>query len=260
MKAHLKGLQTFLIFILFFIFLRIFVWDFYKVSSVSMEPSLLSGDYILVNKQCYGPRFLNITKLIISGKIEYEQAKRLDLLKKNDVIVFDLPQFDYLFDSLSHIYGPALIKRVFGCPGDSISFQTEYSTSIGLAFSDRKLSSSDTNLYWRIHSFGPLYIPQKGDTLHFSINNYQYFKNIILYENTIYTSPCDSIFMTHYVFKKNYFFTLGDNFYNSRDSRFWGFLPETHIIGKASTILFSLDPDKPWYRKFRWNRFLKKIV
>ena len=86
---------------------------------------------------------------------------------------------------------------------------------------------------------------------HMRILEYRYDNDSVFF-NGIYTPR-------HY-FKYNYYFMIGDNYYQSNDSRFWGFLPETHIIGKAVLVLFSLDPGEQCYKKFRWTRFLKKIV
>jgi signal peptidase I len=51
----------------------------------------------------------------------------------------------------------------------------------------------------------------------------------------------------------------GDNFYMSADSRHWGFVPETHIIGKATRVLFSIDRGATWNKRFRWDRFMKRL-
>jgi signal peptidase I len=86
----------------------------------------------------------------------------------------------------------------------------------------------------------------------------------LLYEGCKTITRTDSVFINgkyakYYVVKNNYYFMKGDKFYNSADSRYWGFVPQTHVIGKAVLVLFSIDPDEPWYRCFRWGRFLKGI-
>lgn len=94
--------------------------------------------------------------------------------------------------------------------------------------------------------------------------NATHYKGMLLFEGNTIDIRKDSVFLngnyaSEYVFKENYYFMVGDNFYNSIDSRFWGFVPEKSIVGKAVLVLFSLDPDAKWYRKFRWGRFLRRI-
>jgi signal peptidase I len=65
--------------------------------------------------------------------------------------------------------------------------------------------------------------------------------------------------VTSYTFKQNYYFMMGDNRHNSLDSRFWGFVPEDHIVGKAFVIWLSVDPDAGFLEKIRWNRLFRLI-
>lgn len=117
---------------------------------------------------------------------------------------------------------------------------------------------------WNVDFFGPLYIPKAGDSVRLNIDDLPLYERIInVYEkNTLYTSK-DSVFINnkyckYYKFKMNYFFMMGDNRHNSADSRFWGFLPEDHIVGKTIMVLLSIDKSDAG-SKIRWDRWFKKV-
>ena len=111
--------------------------------------------------------------------------------------------------------------------------------------------------------FGPLIIPRTGDTLKIGVTNLPLYKRVIeVYEYNKVACRNDSVFINNqyaafYVFKMNYYFMMGDNRHNSADSRFWGFVPENHIVGKAIAVLFSIN--KSGKGKSRWERFFLKI-
>lgn len=118
---------------------------------------------------------------------------------------------------------------------------------------------------WNVDNYGPLEIPKKGQTVKLTMDNLPLYERIIdLYEandlkvkdNTIYIngSPADS-----YTFKMDYYWMMGDNRHNSADSRYWGFVPEDHIVGKAVFIWLSLDKDQPFYNKIRWSRLFSVV-
>jgi signal peptidase I len=117
----------------------------------------------------------------------------------------------------------------------------------------------DANFPWTPDNFGPLHIPKKGETVTLSPKNIALYRRIITaYEhhkleenNGVYT--IDGKQTNSYTFFYNYYWMMGDNRHRSQDSRFWGFVPETHIVGKASLIWFSYDKGP------RWNRFFKSI-
>ena len=119
---------------------------------------------------------------------------------------------------------------------------------------------------WNMDNYGPIIIPEKGATVKLTkINLPLYYRIISAYEGNSLVVKNDSICEINgkpsktYTFKMNYYFALGDNRHNSADSRFWGFVPEDHIIGKAVMILFSVDRSKNFFSGFRWNRLFKII-
>ncbi len=122
-----------------------------------------------------------------------------------------------------------------------------------------------TNEKWIQQSYGPLYIPRRGDTVKLDINNMSvYYRIITAFEHNQLMISNDSIYINgkhadKYIFKQNYYFMMGDNFWSSIDSRFWGFVPENHIIGKATSIVWSWDKQKEGWFKFRKGRMFKSI-
>lgn len=103
----------------------------------------------------------------------------------------------------------------------------------------------NSNYKWNVDNFGPLKIPGKGDTLKLDTLNLCLYERLIsVYEGNKIDIKNDSIFINNqyslmYIVKQNYYFMMGDNRHNSQDSRHWGFVPENHIIGKATRIIFS---------------------
>ncbi len=118
---------------------------------------------------------------------------------------------------------------------------------------------------WQVDEFGPLKIPRKGDTAYLDHSNINLYRRIIeSYESNKLEEKENKIFINdqevnRYVFKMNYYFMMGDNRYNSEDSRFWGFVPENHIVGKASMVWMSWDKEAKGLDKIRWNRLFRFI-
>ncbi len=118
---------------------------------------------------------------------------------------------------------------------------------------------------WWDNWFGPLYVPQKGSTINLTYQNLPcYIRLLTAYEHNKIDTLAGHIYIngnieTAYTFKKNYYFMMGDNRAYSVDSRFWGFVPEDHIISKASIILWSWDNKMTGWDKLRWKRLFSFI-
>jgi signal peptidase I len=119
---------------------------------------------------------------------------------------------------------------------------------------------------WTVDNFGPLIVPEKGMTIELNEKNIALYKRAITgYEGKdLYTRDgkvfIDDVETDSYTFEMNYYWMMGDNRHNSQDSRFWGFVPENHVVGKAVFIWLSLDPDYGLFDgKIRWSRLFSVI-
>ena len=121
------------------------------------------------------------------------------------------------------------------------------------------------NYAWNIDNFGPIKIPQAGEKIDLTITNLLIYQDIIeRYENNKLEIIDNQIYINdklseNYIFKMNYYWMMGDNRHNSADSRFWGFVPEDHIVGKALFIWMSWDKNAKGLKKIRWNRLFTSV-
>ena len=124
------------------------------------------------------------------------------------------------------------------------------------------------NLYtkWTRDNYGPIWIPSKGSTITLTLYNLPIYERCIhAYEGNKLEVKGDDIYIngkktTTYTFKMDYYWMMGDNRHNSADSRYWGFVPEDHIVGKPIVVWLSLDKDRGWFDgKIRWSRIFKWV-
>ena len=124
----------------------------------------------------------------------------------------------------------------------------------------------NANYKWTADNYGPVWIPKRGESIQLTLENLPiYERPIAVYEGNklqvkdgkIYINDKES---NSYTFKMDYYWMMGDNRHNSADSRYWGFVPEDHIVGKPLFIWLSLDEDRGWFDgKIRWNRLFRSV-
>jgi len=118
---------------------------------------------------------------------------------------------------------------------------------------------------WNMDNFGPLLLPAKGMSVALNDSTLVlYSRAIELYEHNTLQRKGNEILVNgkkadHYIFKMDYYWMMGDNRHNSLDSRFWGYVPEDHVIGKALITWMSVDSTQNLWNKVRWSRILKPI-
>ncbi len=118
---------------------------------------------------------------------------------------------------------------------------------------------------WNVDNLGPLWVPEKGATVKLTLQNLPLYRRIIeAYEHNTLKVQDSTIYIngepaTSYTFRYNYYWMMGDNRHASADSRYWGFVPETHIVGKPKYIWLSLNKEKRFPANIRLRRMFRKI-
>lgn len=264
--------------------LQVFCVTSFKIPTDSMEPELLSGDNILVNKLTKGARLFNVLASLRGEDIAIYRMLGMGELKRNDVLVFNFPYQPQRWDSIAFDVMKYYVKRCIAIPGDTLEIRNSRyrikgsEEELGNVMAQNLLASTpDTLLHnvemnafpwnerlgWTIREFGPLPVPAKGQVVKMDSTTWLFYRQLISWEqkSKLTMDANGSVLLgdsviQDYRFQENYYFMAGDKMLNSQDSRYWGLLPESFIVGKVWRIWKSVDPVTG---KMRWNRFLKKV-
>ena len=139
------------------------------------------------------------------------------------------------------------------------------SISLNTDSSEEGIYPQNGNYHWTRDNYGPVWIPKKGESIRLTMDNIAvYERPIRVYEGNSLKVENGKIFINgkeanSYTFQMDYYWMMGDNRHNSADSRYWGFVPEDHVVGKPIFIWWSSDPDRHGISGIRWNRLFSIV-
>jgi len=229
--------------------LKLCVLDAIHIPSPSMEPTLLPGDFVLVNKLVYGARITGIPFVRTqNGEVHLPGFRSVE---RGDVVVFEPPvaaENDPI--TRSSLY----VKRCVAVSGDEVAIRNGDLFVNGLRAS---VPETPVGGLGEGDNTAPVRVPKAGDRITLTSSNYSVWSHLINGEGHAIactesgTVLIDGIPEKSYTITQDYLFVLGDNRDHSYDSRSWGFLPERNVLGEAMMVYLSFAPSGG----VRWNRF-----
>ncbi len=262
--------------------LKITSFTSFRIPTDSMQPTLQPGDNILVNKSIMGARIFNIWEAAEDKEVKIYRLPGIGKVKHNDVLVFHYP-YPHKNDSLSMHLLKYYVKRCIALPGDTMGIRSGryyikgMDEPIGNVEAQGRIARLDGEnargivmdaypwdkyIDWTIQDFGPLHVPAAGQTVAMDSTSVKLYRNLVEWEQQKkLTFQGKEVFLgdsliQEYRFRENYYFVGGDYMENSKDSRYWGLLPEPYVVGVATRIWKSVDKSTG---KIRWDRVMKKI-
>lgn len=263
---------------------RCLFFDQFVVPTLSMYPTLLPGDRIIVDKTLMGARLY--TDLHFSKEGQPLKAWRMRGtrgVRRNDIVVFNYPQHGWRISFvINHVYA----KRCVALPGDSLAIVEGYyknsncaDGAVGYLPAQRMLASMpdgaidstafhiypfDAHLPYTLKNMPPLYVPRKGDVLTLDAHHAAVYRMLLEWETGCAIEPdwehdrtlADGRPLRTHTFAHNYYFMAGDNVPDSNDSRYWSLVPEEYIVGIVTHISYSRDRATGEWRQ---ERFMKRV-
>jgi signal peptidase I len=182
------------------------------------------------------------------------------------------PAIDNYIDSIageSRIEGPwgteARLTREMALAIEAMDESVKVKKAIHSTYRNTQLFPFYGDSPWTEDNYGPIIIPKKGMVVKLSAASLPFYERIIrVYEGNTLEVKAGSIFINgkltdRYTIQMNYYWAMGDNRQNSSDSRYWGFVPEDHIVGKAVFVWLSIDPEVSGMSRFRWNHMFTRV-
>lgn len=235
--------------------LRVFVCDRFIIKGDSMSPAYESGEAVWVNKLLMGARIYTDFDFS-SSELKAFRMPGFRKPKTGDVVIFNYPhgRDNYKIEfRINYVYA----KRILGCPGDvigikdGICYKEGFDGTFGVKEIQEALSNTPESqlgysksafpltdeVGWTVYDTGPLRVPAKGMSVPMTRLNYILYRHVIEYETGEMplweNGQCFSAGkpITYYSFLQDYFYLIGDNVLNSKDSRYFGFVPELYLIG-----------------------------
>lgn len=268
---------------------QVFCFASFSTPTQSMMPTIMPGDYVLVNKFVMGARLFNIFDALGGKQVKIRRGPHFGELKCGDVVVFNHPYAES-WDSIAMNIKVYYMKRCVAVPGDTVELRdcryliNGRLTEVGVTSNQREVADfldryandpelirqsvvveafpNDSAVGWTIRDMGPLIVPQKGAVITLDTISAIVYRNYIEWEtgrrltNDSTGIRLDGRPIDSYEFRKDYCFVAGDNALNSQDSRYFGLLPMDFVIGKAAFIWQSINPHTG---KRRWERTFDRM-
>jgi len=281
-NKFVRGLKEIGILLLIVFLFNSFVLASFEVPTGSMENTVMAGDFLLVNKFTLGGRTLEV--IPYTGiHLPYLRVPGFRDVRRGDIIVFEFPGLRDERQAKEFTY---YLKRCVALSGDTVQIINKVLYVNGARaplpkyvkfLRPRPMSAgrADPEIFpvgepFNADNYGPLRVPKRGDVIALNRDNIKRWLTFIEREGHDVRIDGNTILIdgqpeSEYTVERDYLFGMGDNRDDSLDSRYWGFVPRSSVVGTPLIVYWSWDPDTPIYRIFdklssiRWNRIGRLI-